>query len=83
MNVSLSKQQQEMVESLVREGRYNNTSEVIRAGLRLLEKDELALESPDLEKQLLESLREPARPMPNDYCARIRDKAKARLRKRA
>lgn len=39
-NVVLSPHQHELVESLVSTGRYQNASEVLRAGLRLLEQRE-------------------------------------------
>lgn len=39
-NVVLSQHQHELVESLVASGRYQNASEVLRAGLRLLERQE-------------------------------------------
>ena len=39
-SVSLSGHQQEFVESLVNSGRYQGVSEVVRAGLRLLEERE-------------------------------------------
>lgn len=39
-NVVLSHHQHELVESLVSSGRYQNASEVLRAGLRLLERQE-------------------------------------------
>jgi antitoxin ParD1/3/4 len=37
-NVVLSEHQQALIESLVESGRYQNASEVLRAGLRLLER---------------------------------------------
>ncbi|TFD52098.1 type II toxin-antitoxin system ParD family antitoxin [Cryobacterium sp. Hh11] len=40
-NVVLSHHQHELVESLVKAGRYQNASEVLRDGLRLLERQEL------------------------------------------
>ena len=39
-NVVLSQHQHELVESLVKSGRYQNASEVLREGLRLLERQE-------------------------------------------
>lgn len=39
-NVVLSAHQHELVESLVKSGRYQNASEVLREGLRLLERQE-------------------------------------------
>jgi len=39
-NVVLSEHQHELVEALVRSGRYQNASEVLREGLRLLERHE-------------------------------------------
>ena len=39
-SVSLSSHQQEFVENLVNSGRYQGVSEVVRAGLRLLEERE-------------------------------------------
>lgn len=38
-NVVLSQHQHELVESLVKSGRYQNASEVLREGLRLLERE--------------------------------------------
>lgn len=39
-NVVLSAHQQELVETLVQSGRYQNASEVLREGLRLIEERE-------------------------------------------
>jgi antitoxin ParD1/3/4 len=39
-NVALTDHQQEVIESLVRSGRYQNASEVMREGLRLVERRE-------------------------------------------
>lgn len=39
-NVVLSEHQHGLVESLVKSGRYQNASEVLREGLRLLEREE-------------------------------------------
>jgi antitoxin ParD1/3/4 len=39
-NVVLTKQQEELIEKLVESGRYQNASEVLREGLRLVERRE-------------------------------------------
>jgi antitoxin ParD1/3/4 len=39
-NVVLTDHQQELIETLVQSGRYQNSSEVVRAGLRLIERSE-------------------------------------------
>jgi antitoxin ParD1/3/4 len=45
MNVSLTPELEKLVETRVRSGRYQSASEVIRAGLRLLEDQELMREA--------------------------------------
>ena len=40
MNISLTKELEEFTRGLVSAGRYNNASEVVRSGLRLLEERE-------------------------------------------
>jgi antitoxin ParD1/3/4 len=54
-NVVLTKHQEKLIETLVGSGRYQNASEVLRAGLRLVEQHE----AEDAAK--LEALREAAR----------------------
>ena len=55
-NVVLTTEQAELVERLVSAGRYQNASEALRAGLRLLERDDG--EALELRKRLLTSLRQ-------------------------
>ncbi len=43
MNIALTRHFEELIERLVASGRYNNSSEVVRAGLRILEAEERAL----------------------------------------
>lgn len=54
-NVVLSDRQQQLVESLVQSGRYQNASEVLREGLRLIEQRER------LEQAKLKALKQAAR----------------------
>jgi antitoxin ParD1/3/4 len=44
-NVVLTESQDQLVQNLVASGRYQNASEALRAGLRLLEREEAGLES--------------------------------------
>ncbi len=43
MNIALTKHFEEMIAQLVASGRYNNSSEVVRAGLRMLDAEEKSL----------------------------------------
>lgn len=43
MNIALTKHFEGLIARLVASGRYNNSSEVVRAGLRLLDAEEKAL----------------------------------------
>ena len=43
MNIALTKYFEELIARLVASGRYNNSSEVVRAGLRILDTEERAV----------------------------------------
>ena len=43
MNIALTKHFEDLIARLVANGRYNNSSEVVRAGLRILDAEEKAL----------------------------------------
>lgn len=67
-NVVLTDHHQSMIERLVRTGRYQNASEVLREGLRLVEKQET------YEAARLEALREAVRVgIEDDDAGRVRD----------
>jgi antitoxin ParD1/3/4 len=82
MNVALSKYYEDMVGDLIESGRYGNSSEVVRAGLRALEKAEqqAALNIPDLDKKLLAGVRSPARPLTDADFDRIRRRTRRKLK---
>lgn len=42
MNIALTRHFEELIARLVASGRYNNSSEVVRAGLRILDAEERA-----------------------------------------
>ena len=60
-------------------GRFNNPSEVIRAGLRLLEDVEYA-QNEALEKELLRRLKGPSMPLTAEVFARVKRRGRRRLR---
>jgi len=43
MNIALTKHFEELIARLISSGRYNNSSEVVRAGLRILDAEEKSL----------------------------------------
>jgi antitoxin ParD1/3/4 len=43
MNIALTKHFEELIARLIASGRYNNSSEVVRAGLRVLDAEEKSL----------------------------------------
>lgn len=53
-NVVLTEPQSELVDRLVASGRYQNASEALRAGLRLLEREEAEVD--DLRRRLITGL---------------------------
>ena len=82
MNVALSKYYEDFVADLIESGRYGNSSEVVRAGLRALEKAEqqAALNIPDLDNKLLAGVRSPARPLTDADFDRIRARTRRKLK---
>ncbi|HZL13056.1 MAG TPA: type II toxin-antitoxin system ParD family antitoxin [Verrucomicrobiae bacterium] len=82
MNVALSKYYEDMVGDLIESGRYGNSSEVVRAGLRALEKAEqqAALNIPDLDKKLLAGVRSPAKALTDADFDRIRIRTRRKLK---
>ena len=80
-NVVLTDHQDRLVENLVASGRYQNASEALRAGLRLLEQEETALQ--ELKDRLARSVvqadrGEFAEGTPDQIFERALDRAKAR-----
>jgi len=45
VNIALTKHFEELIARLIASGRYNNSSEVVRAGLRILDAEEKSLAS--------------------------------------
>ena len=82
MNVALSKYYEDLVGDLVESGRYGNSSEVVRAGLRALEtaEQQAALAIPDWDNKLLAGIRSPARSLTDADFDRIRTRTRRKLK---
>lgn len=77
-NVALTDEQDALVERLVKSGRYASASEVVRDGLRLLQRDE---EARLLDKWLVEGLTpEEEASIPPDVLNRARETIRAKIR---
>jgi putative addiction module CopG family antidote len=77
-NVALTDEQHAFVERMVKSGRYASASEVVRDGLRLLQRDE---EARLLDKWLVEGLTtEEQASIPPDVLNRARDAIRAKVR---
>jgi antitoxin ParD1/3/4 len=82
MNVALSKYYEDLVGDLIESGRYGNSSEVVRAGLRALEQAEqqAALNIADLDRKLLAGVRSPAKALNDADFDRIRIRTRRKLK---
>jgi antitoxin ParD1/3/4 len=77
-NVALTDEQDALVERLVKSGRYASASEVLRDGLRLLQRDE---EARLLDKWLVEGLTaDEEAALPPGFLERARDTIRAKVR---
>jgi putative addiction module CopG family antidote len=81
VNVALSKYYEDFVREQIESGRYGNASEVVRAGLRALQRDEqdTLWHIPDLEAKLMEGLSRPAAPFKPSDLERVRARTGKRL----
>ena len=77
MKITLTKKQEEYINTKVQSGRYVDVSDVLRDALRALEQRD-DYESPALEAALLEGMRSPHRRYGQRTLARIRKDARSR-----
>lgn len=82
MNVALSRYYEDFIDELIQSGRYGNSSEVVRAGLRALEKAEQGAASniPDLDRKLLAGVRSPAKALAESDFEGIRARTRRKLK---
>jgi antitoxin ParD1/3/4 len=78
MAYNLGKHFEEMIRRLRATGRYQNDSEVLRAGLRLLEEREFA--PAELELELVKSLDSPIRPLEKNWASKLKREGRALLK---
>lgn len=79
MTVNIGEHFERMIEDLIAGGRFQNQSEVIRAGLRLLEDREYGYDEA-LEAELMKRLESPREPWTKADLGEIRKLAKAKLK---
>jgi antitoxin ParD1/3/4 len=79
MTVNLGEHFDQMVADLIASGRFQNQSEVIRAGLRLLENLEY-FQNDALEQELVKRLDRSSKPLNNELFARIKKRGRERLK---
>ena len=79
MTASVGEYFEKMIADLIASGRFQNRSEVIRAGLRLLEDAEYGHDE-ELERELLKRLDRPARPISKDFFSNIKKRARQRAK---
>ena len=74
MNVSLTPQLEQMVREKVQSGRYNNASEVVREGLRLIEERDQRLERlrSEMQRGIDQIARGESVLIDKDYLSRVR-----------
>jgi putative addiction module CopG family antidote len=80
MSVNLGEHFEKMLAHLIAGGRFQNQSEVVRAGLRLLEEREFGSEK-ELEAKLLSRIDSPSSQWTSADLAEIRKLSRARLKK--
>jgi len=80
MAYNLGKHFDELIRRLRATGRYQNDSEVLRAGLRLLEDQEFAPAA--LELELIKSLNSPVRPLEKNWAAKMKREARRLAKQR-
>ena len=82
MTTNLGEHFERMVADLITGGRFQNQSEVIRAGLRLLEECEYGYD-PELEAELTRRLDGRTRPLPKDFFSKIKKRGHQRLQRQS
>ena len=80
MTVNIGEHFEKMMADLITGGRFQNQSEVIRAGLRLLEDREYRLDE-SLEAELVKRLQSPSSPWTKQDLNHVRRQAQSKLKR--
>jgi len=82
MTINLGDKFERMVTDLITGGRFQNQSEVIRAGLRLLEDVEYGYD-PELETELVRRLQGRTSPLSKDFFSSVKKRGHQRLQRQS
>ena len=83
MNISFDQHHLDYINFKLKAGGYVNAAEVVREALRLMERQDEAGSSPELENALIKGLSKPSRPLDKDYFPKMKARLRAKHKRAA